>query len=48
MSSSTDGDLIALEGNRMRRYEIDPLARIGTVPGAAGTLGSPSLSGDAR
>ena len=40
------GDLIALEGNRMRRYEIDPLARIGTVPGAAGTLGSPSQSGD--
>jgi len=43
-----NGDLIALEGARLRRYDTDPLARIGTVPGAAGTLGSPSLSGDTR
>ena len=33
-----DGDLIGLEDNRMGRYETDPLARVGTVPGAAGDL----------
>ena len=32
----------------MGRYETDPLARVGTVPGAAGGLEHPSLSRDAR
>ena len=31
-----DGDLIGLEDNRMGRYETEPLARVGTVAGAAG------------
>ena len=43
-----DGELIGMEGTRMGRYETDPLARVGTVPGAAGGLEHPSLSRDAR
>ena len=31
----------------MGRYETDPLARVGTVPGGAGDLEHPSLSRDA-
>lgn len=42
-----NGDLIGLEDNRMGRYETEPLARVGTVPGAAGRLRNPSLSRDA-
>jgi hypothetical protein len=43
-----DGDLIGMEGTRMVRYETDSLARIGTVPGATGSLENPSLSRDSR
>ena len=43
-----DGELLGMEGTRMGRYETDPLARVGTVPGAAGGLEQPSLSRDAR
>ncbi|NUT58784.1 MAG: hypothetical protein HOQ00_08085, partial [Agromyces sp.] len=43
-----DGGLIGLEDNRIGRYEIEPLARVGTVAGAAGGLQAPSLSRDAR
>ncbi len=43
-----DGDLIGLEDNRIGRYETEPLARVGAVPGAAGDLENPSLSSDAR
>jgi hypothetical protein len=43
-----DGDLIGLEDYRMGRYETEPLARVGTVPGAAGGRDSPSLTSDAR
>ncbi|WP_173924345.1 BTAD domain-containing putative transcriptional regulator [Agromyces sp. Marseille-P2726] len=43
-----DGELIGLEDNRIGRYQTDPLARIGTVAGAAGGTFSPSLSRDAR
>jgi DNA-binding SARP family transcriptional activator/outer membrane protein assembly factor BamB len=43
-----DGELIGLEDNRIGRYETDPLARVGTVAGAAGGLHAPSLSRDAR
>lgn len=43
-----DGDLIGLEDNRIGRYATDPLARVGTVAGAAGGTFAPSLSRDAR
>jgi WD40 repeat protein len=43
-----DGDLIGLEDNRIGRYTTEPLARVGTVAGAAGGLYAPSLSRDAR
>jgi len=43
-----DGELIGMEGTRMGRYVTDPLARVGTVPVAAGGLEHPSLSRDAR
>ncbi|WP_187432690.1 BTAD domain-containing putative transcriptional regulator [Agromyces mariniharenae] len=43
-----DGDLIALENNRIGRYETEPIARVGTIAGAAGGLQAPSLSRDAR
>ena len=43
-----DGDLIGLEDNRMGRYETEPLARVGTVAGAAGGLADPSLSRDGQ
>lgn len=43
-----DGDLIGLEDNRIGRYETEPLARVGTVAGAAGGLHAPSLSRDAE
>lgn len=42
------GELIGMEGTRMGRYETDPLARVGTVPGATGSLEHPSLSRDSR
>lgn len=42
-----DGGLIGMERTRMGRYETDPLARVGTVPGGAGDLEHPSLSRDA-
>jgi DNA-binding SARP family transcriptional activator/outer membrane protein assembly factor BamB len=43
-----DGELIGLEDNRIGRYQTDPLARIGTIAGAAGGTFAPSLSRDAR
>ena len=43
-----DGELIGLEDNRIGRYQTDPLARIGTVAGAAGGTFAPSLSRDAQ
>lgn len=43
-----DGELIGLENNRIGRYETEPIARVGTVAGAAGGLHAPSLSRDAR
>ncbi len=43
-----DGDLIAMEGNRMGRFETDPFSRTGTVPGAAGGLMEPTISRDAN
>lgn len=42
------GELIGMEGTRMRRYETDPLVPVGTVPGASGGLQHPSLTRDAR
>lgn len=41
-----DGELIGLEDTRIGRYETDPLARVGTVPGASGRLNHPSISRD--
>ncbi|MFE6255820.1 BTAD domain-containing putative transcriptional regulator [Agromyces sp. NPDC057865] len=43
-----NGDLIGLEDNRIGRYETEPLARVGTVAGAAGGLYAPSMSRDAE
>ncbi|GAA1818044.1 BTAD domain-containing putative transcriptional regulator [Agromyces neolithicus] len=43
-----DGELLGMEGTRMGRYDTDPLARLGSVPGAAGGLELPSLSRDSR
>lgn len=43
-----DDDLIRLDDNRMGRYRTVPLTLVGTVPGSAGGLKDPSLSGDAR
>ena len=37
-SCSRTASSSASEGNRMGRYETDPLARVGTVAGAAGGL----------
>ncbi len=53
MSSSehvllADGDMIGLEDNRIGRYTTEPIARVGTIAGAAGGLHAPSLSRDAR
>lgn len=42
-----NGDLIALEDNRIGRYTTEPIARVGTIAGAAGGLHAPSLSRDA-
>ncbi|SDS10401.1 DNA-binding transcriptional activator of the SARP family [Agromyces flavus] len=41
-------ELISMEGTRMGRYETDPLARVGTIAGAAGRFEHPSSSDDAR
>lgn len=41
-----DGELVGLEDTRIGRYETDPLARVGTVPGASGRLEHPSISRD--
>ncbi len=43
-----DGDLLALEDNRIGRFDAEPLTRTGSVPGAAGGLVFPTLSSDAR
>ena len=43
-----DGELLGMEGARMGRYETDPLARVGTIPGSAEGFEHPSLSRDAR
>ncbi|GGI47387.1 DNA-binding SARP family transcriptional activator [Agromyces flavus] len=43
-----DGRLIGLEDNRIGWYETDTLDRTGSLPGAAGGLGIPALSTDAR
>jgi DNA-binding beta-propeller fold protein YncE len=43
-----DGELLGVEGTRMGRYETDPFARVGSVPGTAGGLEQPSLSRDGR
>ncbi|WP_372459984.1 nSTAND1 domain-containing NTPase [Agromyces humatus] len=43
-----DGELLGMEGTRIGRYETDPLARLGSIPGAVGGLEQPSLSRDGR
>ncbi|WP_353816236.1 hypothetical protein [Agromyces sp. SYSU T00266] len=43
-----DGQLIGMNDDRVDRYGIDPIEKIGTLPGTAGGLGSPTLSDDGR
>ncbi|WP_160423606.1 BTAD domain-containing putative transcriptional regulator [Agromyces seonyuensis] len=44
---AADGEVIALEGDQMIRYALDPFERTGSIPGSASALAAPSVTRDA-